>query len=136
MGDVIFAEIPNQDSIEFKSEGGELLSAKGCQVFLKSVRKQVEVSGNDPRNWVLPQNNSHEALLIREFILRAQGQWQKLDVDGEICHCRAVSASTIDQAVVMGAHTIEKIRRFTSANTACGSCLNDCEKILARRINF
>ncbi len=134
MSEKISAQIPFQDSVEFDPESGGRLHAKGCQVFLEAIKEMANLHGKNPTQWPLPNGTTHEQLLLREFVLRAQGQWQALSVGEEVCHCRAVSAQIIDHAVVMGAHTLEKIRRWTSANTACGTCLNDCEKIIERRL--
>jgi bacterioferritin-associated ferredoxin len=73
----------------------------------------------------VPGGSSHVALLARELVLRAKGEWADPWVLSEanmICNCRQISAQKIDQAIIGGCHTLDAVSRATSAGTSCGGC--------------
>jgi bacterioferritin-associated ferredoxin len=82
----------------------------------------------------LPEGKTAAVLLLRELLAKIKGDWIAGDDDPEICHCRKVSQAHIERAIVLGAHTIEKIRKRTSANTGCGACMPDVEDLILKRI--
>jgi bacterioferritin-associated ferredoxin len=128
-------EIPGRDCIEYEIEdsGKHHLKVIGCTELLELVRG-LKKSSPQVEKWSLPKGDSHANMLVRELILKVQGLWQFPITDPETCHCRAVPTEKVDQAVVCGAHEIEKIRRLTSANTACGTCFPDVQKIINYRL--
>ena len=82
----------------------------------------------------MPKGNSHSDLLLRELILKARGEWNFPYKEDELCHCRAVTTKRIDQSIIAGAHTMEQIRKATSASTGCGTCWPQIEKIIKYRV--
>jgi bacterioferritin-associated ferredoxin len=126
----ICVEIPGRDRIEY--EAGTL-KVIGCSE-LRELISRLQKGGKDVSKWPIPEGSSHSMMLVRELILRARGEWQFPIQEAETCHCRAVPTKTVDQAVLCGAHNIEKVRRLTSANTACGTCFPEVEKILQYRL--
>lgn len=49
-----------------------------------------------------------------------------------ICFCHAISEGRIKEAIRNeGARSVEDIRRLTQANTGCGGCLCEVERILS-----
>jgi bacterioferritin-associated ferredoxin len=130
---IICVEIPGRDRIEYDAKNPQVLKVIGCSQLQELIRA-LQSTGGDVATWKIPQGNSHSDLLVRELILRARGEWEFPVQEAETCHCRAVPTNTIDQAIVCGAHSIDKVRRLTSANTACGTCFPEVEKILNYRL--
>ncbi len=85
---------------------------------------------------VLPKGQSTAAIVIRELILKAQGQWVDPFEGDELCHCRAVATRLVDEAVIYGAHTTDVVSEKTSAGTSCGSCREDIESIINYRLKI
>lgn len=82
----------------------------------------------------VPEGNSMAELVLREAILKAKNQWTYPFSSEELCHCRGISLAIVDEAIVHGAHTPEKVSEQTSASTSCGSCRPDVEDIIAYRL--
>jgi bacterioferritin-associated ferredoxin len=87
-----------------------------------------------PLSWPLPQGSTGPELMLRELILKARNEWDFPYKEEELCHCRAVPAVVVDQAILAGAHKPEQVSRWTSASTACGTCRKDVIAILACRL--
>ncbi len=80
----------------------------------------------------IPSGTSLDALLLRELVMKVKGTWGDQPSDPELCHCRKIPQENVERAIKLGAHTIEKIRQRTSANTGCGTCLPDIEELLKK----
>lgn len=50
--------------------------------------------------------------------------------DKVICHCLGVKESTIKEAVLNGANTLDKVIKATKAGSACGGCKKKIEKLI------
>lgn len=131
----VFAELPGQDRIEGdkSADGKWAIQAIGCQNFLKAIR-QLSQSEKNPENWTLPTGQDHSSMLLREFILKTRGQWNFPYKDAETCHCRMVPTAVVDQAILNGAHTTQRVSRETSASTACGTCRPDVQSMINYRL--
>lgn len=128
------AELKGRDLLEAEISNSQVqLKVVGCSQLLELVR-QLKNQNPDPRQWPLPKGNSHSEILVRELILKAKGEWAFPYQEIELCHCRAIPAEDVDQAIIAGAHTPEQVSRQTSASTACGTCRPDVEKILKYRL--
>lgn len=129
------AEIEGQDWIQGEKlpSGQWRLQARGCSHFLSLV-KALSLQSFNPEQWSLPSGKSHSELLIKEFILKAQGAWQYPYPHEELCHCRAVLTQVVDQAIVNGAFTPARVSRETSASMSCGTCRPDVENIIKCRV--
>lgn len=132
----IRAELEGQDWIEGERlpSGSWRLRAQGCSAFLGLLKTVSGAQGGDPAKWTVPVGKGHAELLLKEFILKAQGQWSYPYQHEELCHCRAVPTLVVDQAIMNGAHTPAKVSRETSASTACGTCRPDVEGIIKCRV--
>ena len=132
---MIFVELESRDRIELHHDehGNEIVQAIACSACLGLIR-QLQSTKKLVKDWDLPKGNSHSEILLRELILRARGAWKFPYADQELCHCRAVTTRRVDQAIIAGAHTMEQIRRATSATTGCGTCWDHIEKIIKYRI--
>lgn len=129
----IRAEIPYQDLIEGEKTGaGWRLRALGCVEFLAAVRA-LAAGSPDPAAWALPESTDHVGLLLREFILKARGEWEFPYPEDELCHCRNVPTAVVDRAIMNGAHTGPQVSRLTTASTSCGTCRPDVERLIAYR---
>lgn len=84
---------------------------------------------------VVPQGADTATLLLKELVLKIKNQWNPGDDDPEVCHCRKISQSSIERAIVLGAHTLEKVRKRTSANTGCGACMPDVLDLISKRVS-
>jgi NAD(P)H-nitrite reductase large subunit len=65
-------------------------------------------------------------------VLKIKGEWGEAPSDPELCHCRKISQAQVERAIILGAHTIEKVRQRSSANTGCGTCLPDVEALFKK----
>ncbi len=73
-----------------------------------------------------------EQLLLRELLLKIRGEWGDAPSDPELCHCRKIPQTHVERAIILGAHTIEKVRARSSANTSCGTCLPEVEELFKK----
>lgn len=76
-----------------------------------------------------PSGTTFSELLLKELILKIKGEWPE-EPEPELCHCRNVPQKIVERAILLGAHTVEKVRQRTSANTGCGTCLPEVERLL------
>ena len=132
----LFAELLGQDRIEAHPGPGPgqwVLNVIGCrsmQILVKNLQQEI----NQDKEWTVPAGRSHSEILLREIIQKMRGQWQFPVQQEELCHCRAISTQIVDQAIIAGAHTIQKVRRWTSANSACGTCLPEVTALFDFRL--
>ncbi len=80
----------------------------------------------------IPQGKTPEMLLLRELLLKIRGEWGGEPSDPELCHCRKIPQTHVERAIILGAHTIEKVRARSSANTSCGTCLPEVEELFKK----
>jgi len=106
----------------------------GSLDFLRFSKEQAHQLKGKISDLKAPDGKSPSAIIWREIIAKIQGQWSFPLSHEELCHCRRVSAKAVDTSIVYGAHTLEEIRRRTSANTGCGTCLPDLETLLELRL--
>lgn len=138
----IKVELSGRDLIEVECEGDSPLSPGpvknvsllGCSHFMKLIKDMRSQFGNDISKWPIPNENDHSSLLLKEMILKLNGKWKFPYEHEELCHCRSISAHTVDQAVIAGAHTPEVVTRQTSVSSACGTCKWAVEKIIDFRL--
>ncbi len=130
----IIAEIKGRDFLKVTSLEPFQMEVIGCHSLLKQLREGHQQHGADLRLWPLPEGKDHSSLLIKELILKLQGNWQHVYNQDEVCHCRTVSLETVEQALFLGAQTPEMVSKWTSASTACGTCRPDVEKIIQFRL--
>ena len=133
------AEIPNREWVEFEAvvtdgKVGKLtFKAQGCFQLIEAARKVLGLNGTEIQNLVWTGLN-HWDLLIAEAIDRLTGRYKFPNLELELCHCRCIPTAKVDQAIILGAHTVEKVREWTSANTACGTCRPEVEKLIDFRL--
>lgn len=127
-------KLSGQDSVQINLVNNKhQVTFKGCHEFTEIMLSFKRNFGVDIARWPLPKGNSHSEMLIRELILKLQGKWQFPYVDQELCHCRHVSTSIVDEAIINGAHTSELASLWTGCSTACGTCRADVETIIKYR---
>lgn len=124
----IKVNLTGSDSIEIKDNK---VVWKTCDKLNQSIKNLITKYGEDPKNWPVPTGFEHTDLLIKKVIARSKGLWPEEQPKEEICHCRNIALQKIEDAIVMGAVTVEMIGLWTSAGTACGTCQSD----LAKRIS-
>lgn len=106
------------------------LIAIGALDFLRAIEPWRQELKGPPSQWPLPKGTSTASILLREVILRARNEWKPPYEDEEICHCRAIPLRRVEDAIRAGAHSPEKVSRWTSASTACGTCRPDVTALL------
>ena len=131
-------ELPGQDLIEAQldEEGHWIVKSIGCsalQTLVKNLTSELG-QGKKPQDCVMPHGNDHSSILVRELILRMRGDFKFPLEQEELCHCRAITTQAVDRAIIAGAHDISTVRRWTSANTACGTCMPEVETLLEFRL--
>ena len=139
---VIRAEIPQREWIEFEFEtDGELIKAlrwkaQACHFVLEQATKFTKQVKNKNFKQYKPQfSQDHAGLLMAEVWGKLKKEFVSPKDDLEICHCRKINEDVIDRAVVLGAHTPEKVKEWTSASSGCGTCRNEVQKIIQKRLN-
>lgn len=123
------AELKNRDLLCLIEKDNKIyFEIKGCQQLRSHLEKLIAQQGMDIKNWVI-EGRSHAELLIKKILFQIKNTPHPYQ-EAEVCHCRSVPLETIEEAIINGSHTIQSIRRVTTANTACGSCQHDVEAIL------
>lgn len=130
-------EIPGREELHLKitvDESQEIIDAKlsaiGSHQFLDEVAEARTLLKGNLQAMEVPVGKTPGKLLLREAFLKAQGNWNFPYSEHELCHCRAVPTERVYQAILIGAHTPEKVSSQTSASTACGTCRPDVQAIL------
>jgi bacterioferritin-associated ferredoxin len=128
-------ELDGRDYLQVETDAsGTKVSMLGCTEFMEMMQKMKRHFGVDIAKWPLPEGTDHSSILLREMVLKLRGEWVFPVEKEQICRCLSVSARIIDQAIVGGAHTSEKVTKVTSASSACGSCRPDIQKIIDFRL--
>lgn len=133
-------EIPLRDLLEVDLEidGGQMKTSQfrvlGCSEFLELVESWKTHFQGEIKDLPLPQGRDHSSLLLKELILKIKNEWEVPYPHEELCHCRQVSTEKIGEAIVCGAHSVEKVARDTSAGTGCGTCRGDIQKLIDHRL--
>lgn len=129
------AELDNRDWIEITDINGQKhLRASGCSELFQLLEKCLSNYGRDLATWPVPSGVSHAELLLKEVLQKMRGEFHFPYSHEEICHCRAVATHVVDQAIMSGCHSIEALRKTTSANTACGTCHSEIDLVLKFRL--
>ncbi len=103
---------------------------------LKLIAAAKTLKKSFPKNLnglCVPMGADASTLLLKELVAKIKGEW--VDDDNEICHCRKINQRAIERAIILGAHTLEKVRKRTSANTGCGACLPDVQELITKRVS-
>lgn len=108
--------------------------ASGSLSFLRYCQAQAQRLKGPVCNIEIPSGNSPWEIIWREILLKIKNQWVEVIEHEELCHCRRVASSKVDLAIVYGAHSAADIRKRTSANTGCGTCLPVIEDLLKQRL--
>lgn len=109
--------------------------AVGGLRLLKLIEQWRDKMNGNLSKIPLPEGKTTEAIILREVLLKAKGEWNCPFNEDELCHCRAIPTKTVDEAIVTGAHSAEEVSRLTSASTACGTCRPDVEAMIKYRLN-
>jgi len=109
-------------------------SCSGSLAFTEFSKTMVAQLKGDIGQLELPSGTSPETIIWKEIFMKIKGQWEYPIKHEEVCHCRRVLATTIDSAIIYGAHNLDEVRKRTSANTGCGTCLPDIESLLKLRL--
>ena len=131
---------PGKDEIELTLEMSEdsiqgvKYRCSGSLSFMNFSKEQIRNLKGPTKDLVAPEGNQPFEIIWRELILTIKGQWEFPLKHDEVCHCRRVLGKTIDRAIVYGAHSAEEVRKRTSANTGCGTCLPDIKTLLELRL--
>lgn len=110
------------------------LKGIGSLSFLKLIEKWRKKLKGHYKKIPLPKGNEPEALILREVLMKARGDWNPPYKKEKLCYCRNVLTFEIDKAIISGAHTPEKVSLLTGASTGCGTCRVHVEKLLQFRL--
>lgn len=130
----LIVEIKGRDFLKVTSLEPFKMEVIGCHQLMEALNQFKKSHGDNIKNWPLPVTKDHSSLLIKELILKLNGQWKHVYTDEEVCHCRTISLETIELAIYHGATTAERVTQMTTASSACGTCRPDVEKILKFRL--
>jgi bacterioferritin-associated ferredoxin len=133
---------PGREKLELQLtlENSEITGVKmksvGSFAFLEMSQKMKAKLKGPIANLLPPTGLDPSAMIWREMIGRIQEEWQSPVTQEELCHCRKVSTERVDRAIVYGAHSLDEIRKRTSANTGCGTCKNDVSELINYRLKI
>ncbi len=134
------AEIPNREWVEFEislNPRGLVTSAiwrgQGCHALLKSADALAAQLKNKELDTFRHEGSGHAHMLLKEVLEKLSGTSVSKE-DEEICHCRKINRSTIDQMIVLGAQTPEKVKAWTTAGSGCGTCRPEVQKLIDERL--
>ena len=133
-------QIPGREEVhlEFDEDQGNISGAQltgiGGPELLETLAQWRPQLRGPLGDVPLPEGSGTGAMLVRELLLKAQGQWQYPYEHEELCHCRVVQTRVVDAAILTGAHSPSQVSKQTSASTACGTCRPDVEAIIAYRL--
>lgn len=135
------AEIPSREWVEFEVElspEGRVTEVRwrawGCHTLIGTAEEaahRIKTQMLEGFSW---PGHSHSDLLITEIMDRLKAGFNPPYKGEEVCHCRKIQAEKIDEAIVLGAHTPEKVTAWTTASSGCGTCRPDVEKMIAFRL--
>jgi NAD(P)H-nitrite reductase large subunit len=135
------AELPQREWVEFQvSLDSEKriqkieFKAWGCHDLIETARRasfQFSSKKMDDLKW---EGSQHWDLLISEAFEKIKGTFKIPVDDPETCHCRKITTARVDEAIVLGAHTPERVTKWTTASSGCGTCRPVVEKIIAYRL--
>lgn len=136
MSDIhIFLKNRDEVYISKKANGRYSFKAVGCTLFLRQLTLFFDLINKEGLESIEePQGNGHIDILIREILAKLKGEWNFPCLEEELCHCRKISTSDVDQAIVSGIHKLKGIGEECSAGITCGSCQPDIEKLLSFRL--
>lgn len=138
MNKTISVEIAGGDevSVTYHVENDKIIrsqwSVVGRLELYEEVKKLKTLFVGDYRQIPIPTGTHPEQLLLKKLVLKVRDEWGEQPSDPELCHCRKVPQINVERAIILGAHTIEKVRLRTSANTGCGTCLPDINDLLKK----
>ena len=115
-------------SVQWKAQGGHKL-LQLCTDLAQDL-KSKDINSYKVKS----DNNSSSQLLLEELVKRLNGSFETSDPEEEICHCRKIRQAVIDQMIVLGAHTPEKVMSFCTAGSGCGTCRPEVQKLIDKRI--
>jgi bacterioferritin-associated ferredoxin len=134
------ASIPDREwiELEIQIDSNSIVQeatfrAFGCHHLLESSAKFVKGAKKTKLNELHWDGLNHWDILIEEVILKLKGEFQLPITEEELCHCRKIPTAKVDNAIVLGAQTPEKVRAWTSASSGCGTCRPNVEKIISYR---
>jgi bacterioferritin-associated ferredoxin len=135
------AQLAHREWVEFQIDmesDGRIVDVQwrawGCHDLLTTASRAAEKMKGQNLDKLFWSGVEHGDLLIREALDRLRGNFKLPIDDPETCHCRKIPTATVDEAIVLGAHTPEKVTNWTLASTGCGTCRPDVEKLIAYRL--
>lgn len=109
------------------------MNSIGCLEFLQLSQKMKQKLKGPIAQLLPPSGTDHSSMIWREIVSKIQDEWNLPVAHEELCHCRKVTTNAVDRAIVFGAHSLDEVRKRTSANTGCGTCKNDVEQLISYR---
>jgi bacterioferritin-associated ferredoxin len=134
------AELKNREWVEFDIQlQGDVVSrieyhACGCQNLLEAAEKASKTLRSKKLSQLSWPGNTHWDLLVSEAMDRLKGKFEIPYKEEELCHCRKIPTTIVDEAIVLGAQTPEKVTKWTTASSGCGTCRPNVQKIIDYRI--
>lgn len=133
------AQARDQLKLKVVHSSGEIVSSElsgiGCTEVLSLLEEFRSKLTGRLESLPLPVGSGHGSMLLRELILKVQGRWDFPYKEEELCHCRAVATAKVDSAIIAGCHSVDAVKRATSASTSCGTCRPNIEELISYRLH-
>lgn len=134
------AQIPQREWI---TVSGDLDSSKklqeisievfGCHNLVEAGKKLQDMLQKQAVDSIQWPGSEHWDNLIREVLLRLNQNFKLPYQEEELCHCRTIPTTVVDQAIVLGAQDPDQVKSWTSAGSGCGTCRADVQSIIDYR---
>lgn len=122
------SNITHRATLHFKDNE---ITCEGSFQVVERLQKYKNEFGADPKNWPLQPVQDNYDIMINEFILKCQNQYQISYQHEEMCHCRSVPTETVIQSIKQNCRTVKEISRHTKAGTGCGTCVPNLKLLLS-----
>lgn len=111
------------------------VKARGCLPLTDAVRKAAKrFHGQNVKDLEWSESQEHWDQFILEVIAKLKGLYVPPYTEDELCHCRKVPTQKVVEAIMIGAHTPEKVTLWTGASTGCGTCRPQVEELIKFRV--
>jgi bacterioferritin-associated ferredoxin len=122
------------DKISIVEQDGKLESYKviGCLKFLRLVDAELKPQLGKPLEAldVSSKEIGHFRYFLKKVVESLKGNWHPPLEGKELCHCRMVEASEVEEAILAGDGNETKVGKRTMAGTGCGTCRPDIQSMI------
>lgn len=126
---MITAKMLNGNIINFDPISKKLECA-GEIPLQELIKKKLATESKDPSQWRLEPPQTTSQRLTNQFIFKVKGLWESPYQHEELCHCRQVPLTHVEELILLGANNQPEISTRSRAGTSCGTCRKDIRDLI------